>query len=695
MIEIIFEQPLWYFIPGTIVSGILTYWLYYKDSLLRERGRVLFLLLHGLRFLLLFSLVFLLLKPFIRTISTAAEKPIIAIAIDESESMVANADSAVIKQNVSGAVAKLQAELGDDFELDVLAFGDNVADVKYEFTQQTTDFSQLTKELDNRYSNRNLGAVVVMSDGIYNRGVSPIYAFQELKSLVYTVAIGDTVVKRDAAIKGIYYNNIAFIGNKFPVEVALHADKLKGQPLKVALYHNTELLEKKEITSTQDDFNAQLSFLIDAKTTGLQKYRVVIESIGNESNTKNNSTEFYIEILNNKQKILVLYAAPHPDIAAIREALSESLNNEITLKNVAEFSGSIESYNLVIAYHVPAVAASNSALNLQLKNATVPIWYFVGENSDVEGFNKLQNSIQIERSGGRTNSVTGQFTGKAFSLFTTDAKEMQKLQSLPPIVAPFGNYSLAPQVQALLNQRIGNVTASIPLWAFSSTLKTKLGFTLASGIWRWRTNLYKVEGDHAFFNGLVQKTAQYLSLKEDKKRFKVVSKNAYDENERIQLEAELYNKSFELVNEPDVNLTLTSETGESYQYVFGKVGNGYRLDAGLLTPGNYTFKATCVFDGETFNAAGEFLVKNVQLENLVTYADFNVLNSIALQGNGIMSGLHDIQKIIDDIKENKQPKSILFEQEKLEDLVNIKWLFFVLLAFVSLEWFLRRYNGVY
>jgi hypothetical protein len=60
-----------------------------------------------------------------------------------------------------------------------------------------------------------MGGVVLMSDGIYNAGISPLYSTFNFP--VYTLGIGDTLQHVDVAIKNVSYNKIAYEGNKFPV----------------------------------------------------------------------------------------------------------------------------------------------------------------------------------------------------------------------------------------------------------------------------------------------------------------------------------------------------------------------------------------------------------------------------------------------------------------------------------------------
>jgi len=53
--------------------------------------------------------------------------------------------------------------------------------------------------------------------------------------------------------------------------------------------------------------------------------------------------------------------------------------------------------------------------------------------------------------------------------------------------------------------------------------------------------------------------------------------------------------------------------------------------------------------------------------------------------------LNDLQKKLLD---NDNIKTLVHEQKQVNDFINLKILFFILLVFLSVEWFTRKYNGL-
>lgn len=69
--------------------------------------------------------------------------------------------------------------------------------------------------------------MILVSDGIINQGVFP--SFQKYPFNVHTIGYGDTTSVKDLSINGISANKIAYLGNKFLVNVDINSTLLKGK----------------------------------------------------------------------------------------------------------------------------------------------------------------------------------------------------------------------------------------------------------------------------------------------------------------------------------------------------------------------------------------------------------------------------------------------------------------------------------
>jgi hypothetical protein len=189
---------------------------------------------------------------------------------------------------------------------------------------------------------------------------------------------------------------------------------------------------------------------------------------------------------------------------------------------------------------------------------------------------------------------------------------------------------------------------------------------------------------------------QYLTLKEDKRKFRVtLDQNIFNENEAVSFGAELYNDNYELTNAPDVAMSVRNAQGKEFLYTFNKLGKAYTLNAGILPVGNYTFRSTTNFNGQKLLYEGRFSVQPIQLELFATTANHAALRQLSTQYGGETVLPANLASIAEKIKTSGKIKPVIYQSTRTNPLINLKWIFLLLAGLLSLEWFLRRYFGAY
>jgi len=374
--------------------------------------------------------------------------------------------------------------------------------------------------------------------------------------------------------------------------------------------------------------------------------------------------------------------------------LESNENYEVNSYSAEDFDRSIGDYNLVIFHQLPSVKSQMQTLLADIDKAKTPVLYILGSQVSVSAFNNSQSNLSVPASGGKMNDVTPALS-KDFSLFTLSDALKSYSSKFSPLQCPFGNYKVNTSVSVLFDQRIGLVSTDIPLVFFSQSGEQKQGVICGEGLWRWRLQDYADNGNPNIFNELITKTVQYLSAKIDKSLFRVVSKNNFYENESVDFEAEVYNDSYELINEPEVSVTITNNDGKKFPFTFNKTTNTYRLNAGMFPVGNYRYEAKVKVGTKIYTEKGEFSVAALQVETTNTIADHQLLYSLAKKNGGEMIYPNQINKLAELLNSRDDIKPISHSEKKLSDMINLKWIFFLLLALISLEWFIRKINGAY
>jgi hypothetical protein len=188
---------------------------------------------------------------------------------------------------------------------------------------------------------------------------------------------------------------------------------------------------------------------------------------------------------------------------------------------------------------------------------------------------------------------------------------------------------------------------------------------------------------------------QYLAAKNDRKQFRATAaKNVFNENESVVIDAELYNESYELINEPDATVIIRNEDGDEFPFQFTKTTNSYILDASYFPEGNYSFDASVNYNNKTLKDNGAFSILPVKLEALNTTANHKLLNQLAVQSGGEMIYPDQINQLQNLIAQNTSSKPVMHEITKTQSIINLRWVFFIILGLLSLEWVIRKYNGV-
>lgn len=652
-------------------------------------------LLASMRFIVVTLLVLLLFQPLLETSETRVEKPVVVLALDNSQSIVSTKDSNFVRTEFLNNWKGLSEKLGADYEVVPLLFGDDISTGnEATFSDQITHFGKLQRAIDARFSGRNLTALVIASDGIYNKGPHPVSNLKQLNIPVFTVELGDTTLNRDLLISNVSANKIAYLGNEFPIRLNVEGRKAQGTSTLITVSKNGVQLASQNISFVSEREFKNIEFSLPADQVGIHAYTINIQPINNEENTRNNTELVYIEVIDNRQKVLILANAPHPDITAIAEAMRLQENYEVSVQTVDEFTENVNKFDMLIAYQIPSLGGRGANVVQEAFKSKIPCWFILGAQNDFNAFNALGSGFSLNGYQTKLSDINAT-TNPSFSYFSLASEFSEASPQLPPLAVPFGNYSVAPEVQPLLTQRIGKIETDIPLLGFGGSPEHRIAVLCGEGIWRWKMALYQMEESHDVFNNFITQITQFIGVKENKEKFRIQHKKNFAENELVFFNAELYDESFMPVLNQQVNLELKFPDNTLQSYSFSPSNTGYQLNAGLIPPGTYSYSAKA-FNGTTeFTKSGGFSVNNISVETSRTIADFQLLEQMSSNTDGKRFNAKALDELVNEIKSRKEITSVSFEEKKVRELIDWTPLLIALLSLLSIEWFLRKWNGSY
>jgi len=697
---IITEYSAWLIIPCLILAAGYSFVLYRKDIKFKEVSKLKKIIMASLRFVAVFFIAILLLSPLVRSIINHIERPVIIIAQDNSQSVVINKDSTYYRSNYPAEIEKLIKELSGEYEIATYSFGEKVVKgFDFSYSHRLSDFSELFDEITNNYTNRNVGALIIASDGIFNKGVNPIYAGNDINFPVYGIALGDTAIQKDISLSQVKSNRIAFLGNIFPIQINVEVKELAGIETLLKVTHKGKELFKKQIKATGNSYYETVDIEVEAKETGIQHYMVEITPNEQEVSTRNNYKDVVIDVIDSKQKVLILANAPHPDIAAIRSTLELNQNIEVDFSTIENFTKITElpKYNLLILHQLPSKTNTANAVLSAITKGDMPVLFILGTQSAFNNVSNLNLGLSVIQRKSAFDEVQP-VINEQFPYFEINDAIKQYLRNVPPLVAPFGDYKASASANVLFYQKIKNINTPTPLVVFDNQSGRKTAFIAGEGIWRWRMYDYLENQNHEQFNELFNKIVQYLALQVSKSNFVVNAKRIYAENEAVTFTAEVYNESFELITDADVSIEIATSEDKKFSFVLSAdkaVTKTYNLNIGMMPVGDYTYTAIAKIGDKEYKQTGNFTVEEMNQEAERTVANHQILYQLAQQHGGSIFYPANLNQLPQEIEKNKNIVQVSYSEKHLQDAISMKWLFFFILLLLSVEWFLRKYLGGY
>ena len=228
--NLVIQQPLWWLILAATVAVLFSVVSYFKVEY--PWSKAMTFLLGFLRFSAVFFLLLLLFDPLIKQQIASNERGSIAVLWDNSVSIKETTDSLKLI-SLSERARELENSSQDvDFVFYDLQGTTNALNQ----TSIDSDLTSGLRKIQDDFEGRNLAGIALISDGIYNKGISP--TFQNHVRPVFTLGLGDTIPAKDVSIRSVQVNSIAYQRNKFPVDVVVENTGFEGVPLQISVVKN-------------------------------------------------------------------------------------------------------------------------------------------------------------------------------------------------------------------------------------------------------------------------------------------------------------------------------------------------------------------------------------------------------------------------------------------------------------------------
>lgn len=693
------SYPAWSIAVILLVAIVLASVLYFKNTF--EDRKPLTGVLYLLRTLGILLILFLLLNPFLSRSENDEQPARLLFLQDQSQSMFYGQDSQVLMTYREQLRSFLDSR-SDNSPVDSYGFDQNVTPLDSEippFSGQITDISNALRYTDELHHADHVGAMVIATDGIFNRGTNPAYFTARGDYPIYVLALGDTTRAQDIRIRQVLYNEIVRKNetSEIQVDVTGRLNQEGGANVTLQTWEdNTWKNVTTEGIQPQDneDIFTTITFQRKYEVPGIERMRVLITGVDNDTNPENNIREFFVEVLETSRRIHIVSTFPHPDIGAMRQILESNEKNEVevTLLEGPINLPDLADFNVLILYQIPNQPYLLDFVQ-KAKEQEKGVILTAGLKTNFTTFNQAQSLVAIT-----PKTVSGNHfdtrVNPNYDLFEVDPEFEGYIPKFPPLSGVFGDYAAIGQGQSLLMQQIGDVDTEFPILFTGLEDGTRMAVLTVEGIWKWRLFEYLEKQETPILDQLVDQVVEYVSQKKDDRLFRLQkNKLLFDETEEITFQAELYNETLERISDPDVFFELRDSTGNQSQYTFDKAGYNYQLNLGRLAPGNYQYRAHTTTGGQDYEESGQFSVRDIDLESFNLEANHQALSTMAHQNKGRV--FYDFDGLQEELNNTTTMKPLLVQSHVKTAMIDWKWIFGLILGLFVVEWFLRRYFGSY
>ncbi len=668
-----------YIVFSGIISLILSIFMYGFKTKYSKRLKWIF---GGLRFFTLFFILLLIINPKFSFESFTIEKPSLSILIDNSSSIAELGQEQNTKDLIE--IIEQQQDLNSKFNISYFSFGDSFE--KYDslnFKEKNSNLSKALKESDDLFN--EITPTIFITDGNQTLGNDYEFTSRILQNPVYPIILGDTINYSDLKIEQLNTNRYAFLKNQFPVEVMLLYNGNEEIVSNFNIYQGNAIAYSETIRFDQVTNSQTLTFTLPANSVGLKRYRAQLAPLDDERNTINNSKQFAVEVIDESTNILLVSNIIHPDLGMLVKSIETNEQRKVTLVKPQEALSIIADHQLIILYQ-----PDRSFMNVysEVKKLKKNSLLISGANTDWNFLNEIQDKFQKE--------VTNQPEDVAGSLnlnYGSYSIDDIGFDDFPPLKTYFGALSITVPHDIIFDQTINGFNTESPLLATTEIDGQRESILDGAGIWRWRAYSYISTESFKGFDEFLGKLIQYLASNKRRSRLEVDSKSFYYNNDIIRLSAQYFDKNFVFDPRGSLSISVTNKvSNESFDFPLLLKRNYYMIDLNSLPSGEYDF--TVSVNDDPVSRSGSFSILEFNVEQQFLNANVTKLQRIATNTGGKSYLITESESLLNELVNHEQYRAIQKSEQKIVPLIDWKYLLLFIIISLTLEWFIRKYNGL-
>lgn len=703
-----------------LIAGGLSFWSYRTTIPALPPGRR--WLLGALRFASLALICFLLLEPVVRHFDRSEQPPVLAVLVDDSESMriVRGPAPDTSAQQVRDHLRPLLTPLGEDLSADPRFFGFDgslraLPDAPLDtlrFDGGRTNIGDALEAVVDELQGENLEGIALVSDGQYNTGPNPARVADRSSVAIHTITVGDTSRRRDLQVRRVATNDLSYVDSEVPVQATIGTEDLGGRRTTVSLLEDGRVLDDVDVTLPDGTAELPVDLSFRPETAGLKQVTVRASPVEDEAATENNSRSVSLRVLDSKRSVLLLGAAPSPTYAAVRRVLERDANTTVTSRvphsNGVFYEGplpdSLSQFDVVVSVGFPSSAVPEEAVRsvATLLEDGMPALFLLDHQADLSAWREHFDGILPALPESSSFTVTeGSFTpvetARNHSVFQIEGGDLSLFDELPPLAVPTDAWTPTPDADVLAQARRPSLSSSSPLLVVRRRAGQRTAALLGTNTWRWATLPSSLSGADPLWPGLVSNLLRWVGTQNDERRVRIrPDTSPFDGDEPVEFTGQVYDESMNPVSNATVSVTITDSAGTEFPHSMDPLGNGrYGLNVGTLPEGTYRFEATARQEDATLGTdRGQFSVGALRLEYRQTRANPVLMRQIATRSGGTAYTTDDATTLSTDLASSSSFTSTTVTETIESELRRTSLFLLLIVGLLATEWTLRKRFGL-
>jgi len=445
------------------------------------------------------------------------------------------------------------------------------------------------------------------------------------------------------------------------------------------------IVYRQPLNFTKTNNARTINFTLPANRVGVNSYTATIEALENEKNTINNSKPFAVEVIDQKTNVAIISDMVHPDLGMLKKSIESNEQRSVSIVTPSEFLNTIDNFQLAIIYQ------PNSSFRQAfetIKNSGINKFIIAGSKTQWSFLNQVQSNYTLD--------ITQQFEDYQATLnpnFTTFIIDDLDFSSFPPLISEFGDINFNTTAEILLYKKVNNTLTDLPLLLTFDANSKREAVLLGENIWKWRAQSYLNDKSFQQFDNFIGKLVQYLATNKKRSRLNVDHESFYNGNGNIIISAQFFNQNYEFDAKASINIiTKNKETDDETIVPFILKNNNYQADLSGFSPGSYEYTVRAN-NGEA-SLSGLFQILDYNVEQQFLNANVTKLQQLATNSQGSSYFIANTDDLISDLLNDSRFATIQKSNKNVVPLIDFKILLALIALSLSIEWFMRKYNGL-